>query len=92
MNNTTKAKYDVAKRMIAGHLEVSEVAAMTELPLEEIQKLKDEFDKTQPADLDFTRLNLGPVLYDNYITPEEQEIYEEMKENAKEAEEQTEQP
>lgn len=79
MNNTTKAKYDMAKRMIAGHIEVAEVAEMSELPIEEVQKLKDEFDESQPADLDFTKLNLGPVLYDNYITEEEQETLEEMK-------------
>lgn len=79
MNNTTKAKYDLAKRMIAGHLDVSEVAMMTELPEEEVQKLKDEFDKATQADLDYTKLDMGPVLFDNYITEEEQEDYDAMK-------------
>ncbi len=78
MNNTTKAKYDMAKRMIAGHLDVSEVVMMTELPEEEIQKLKDEFDKATQADMDYTKLDMGPVLFDNYITEEEQEDYERM--------------
>lgn len=78
MNNTTKAKYDLAKRMIAGHLDVAEVVMMTELPEEEVQKLKDEFDAANQADMDYTKLNMGPVLFDNYITEEEQEDYEQM--------------
>lgn len=85
MNNTMKAKYDFARRMIAGHLDVSEVAMMTELPLEEIQKLKDEFDKATQADMDFTKLDMGPVLYDNYITDEEQEDYAQIKSEAAQA-------
>lgn len=40
MNRTTKAKYDLAKRMLNVHIEPAEVAIMSDLPLEEVEKLK----------------------------------------------------
>ncbi len=79
MNHTTKARYDFAKRMIAGHLDVSEVVEMTERPLAEVQKLKDEFDKVTMSELDGMNIDMGPVLYDNYVTEEEQEDYDIIK-------------
>ena len=35
MNRTTKAKYDLAERMLNVHIEPAEVAIMSDLPLEE---------------------------------------------------------
>ncbi len=40
MNRTTKAKYDLAERMLNVHIEPAEVATMSDLPLEEVEKLK----------------------------------------------------
>lgn len=40
MNRTTKAKYDLAGRMLNVHIEPAEVAIMSDLPLEEVEKLK----------------------------------------------------
>lgn len=40
MNRTTKAKYDLAERMLNVHIESGEVAMMSDLPLEEVEKLK----------------------------------------------------
>ena len=40
MNRTTKAKYDLAERMLNVHIEPAEVAMMSDLPLEEVEKLK----------------------------------------------------
>lgn len=40
MNRTTKAKYDLAERMLNVHIEPAEVSMMSDLPLEEVEKLK----------------------------------------------------
>ena len=40
MNRTTKAKYDLAERMLNVHIEPAAVAIMSDLPLEEVEKLK----------------------------------------------------
>lgn len=40
MNRTTKAKYDLAERMLNVYIEPAEVAMMSDLPLEEVEKLK----------------------------------------------------
>ena len=40
MNRTTKAKYDLAERMLNVQIEPAEVAIMSDLPLEEVEKLK----------------------------------------------------
>ncbi|MFR0782903.1 MAG: hypothetical protein ACLSHP_08185 [Coprococcus sp.] len=40
MNKTTKAKYDLATRMLKVDISVDEVALMSGLTVEEIEKLK----------------------------------------------------
>ncbi len=40
MNRTTKAKYDLAERMLNVHIDPAEVSMMSDLPLEEVEKLK----------------------------------------------------
>lgn len=70
MNNTTKAKYDFARRMLKGKIEPEEVAMMTELPLDEIIKLDEEINpKNTDAEIikahDNVDFNIGPLLYDN---------------------------
>ena len=42
MNNTTKAKYDLAARMLKGNIPVEEVVAMSGLSEEEVKKLRFE--------------------------------------------------
>ena len=42
MNNTTKAKYDLAARMLMGNIPVEEVVAMSGLSEEEVKKIKLE--------------------------------------------------
>ena len=42
MNNTTKAKYDLAARMLKGNFPVEEVVLMSGLTEEEVKKLKFE--------------------------------------------------
>jgi len=40
LNRTTKAKYDLAERMLNVHIDPAEVSMMSDLPLEEVEKLK----------------------------------------------------
>ncbi len=74
MNNTTKARYEMAKKMLIGHIDIEEVALMTELPIEEVQKICDE---VTPADaktlenLDNMDIDFGPILRDTYETSDE---------------------
>ena len=71
MNNTNKARYEMAKKMLMGRIEAPEVALMTELPLDEIIKIQEEvtphdantIDKIDHMDIDF-----GPILVDDYET------------------------
>ncbi len=70
MNNTTKAKYDLANKMLKARIDVDEVALMSGLPKEEVTRLFEELEKQNPeatafSNLDVTDLDLGPVLYDN---------------------------
>lgn len=70
LNNTTKAKYDMAEKMLKGRIEVDEVVLMTGLPKEDIEKLKKELDDKNPANkfegMDVRDLNIGPVIFDDY--------------------------
>ncbi len=74
MNNTTKARYEMAKKMLIGHIDVEEVALMTELPIDEVQKICDE---VTPADaktlesLDNMDIDFGPILRDTYETSDD---------------------
>lgn len=77
MNNTTKAKYDVASRMLKGKIEAEEVAMMTGLPLEEIEMLKDEVvphnsEVEMLKNLDNVDLNIGEILFDNLPAEDEE--------------------
>ena len=81
MNNTTKAKYELAKKMLKGKIDIDEVAMMTSLPLEELKKLKDEVDPPNHEEeifksLDTVDLDIGPILFDD--NPAEDEELEGM--------------
>ena len=73
MNRTTKAKYDMATRMLKGRIDAEEVAMMSGLPLEEVEKLKEEVVPKNTDDevlsrLDNPNLDIGQILYDDDTT------------------------
>ena len=75
MNNTEKAKVDVAKRMLKGKIPADEVILMTGLDESLVKKLEEEIaPEVREAKilqgLDNTDLNIGEILYDNYTTDE----------------------
>lgn len=45
MNKTTKAKYDMAEKMLKVNISLDEVALMTELPLETLKEIEKEIQK-----------------------------------------------
>lgn len=45
MNNTTKAKYDMAEKMLKVDISLEEVALMTELPMETLKKIQQDIQK-----------------------------------------------
>ncbi len=76
MNNTTKALYELADKMIKGRIEVDEVVAMTGLPKEEIDKIKEKYDNQNPEatyfrTLDLSNYDIGPILNDEEIANDE---------------------
>lgn len=78
MNNTKKAQLDMARRMVAGRLDVDEIVEMTELPLEEVQKLKDEFESLMHSELQNTNLDMSGMIFDNNVTDEEMDDFNMM--------------
>ena len=73
MNNTTKAKYELARKMIKGKIDIDEVYLMTGIDKAELEKLKEEIDPAAKEakmfqDLDNTDLNIGEILFDNNET------------------------
>lgn len=47
MNNTTKAKYDMAEKMLKVDISLEEVALMTELPMETLKKIQHDIQKDE---------------------------------------------
>lgn len=78
MNNTKKAQLDMARRMVAGRLDIDEIVEMTELPLEEVQKLKDEFEALMHSELQNTDLDMSGMIFDNNVTDEEMDDFNTM--------------
>ncbi len=70
MNNTTKAKYDLATRMLKGKIDVDDVVMMSGLTRQEVEKLKDEVvpkntDAEILSKLDNVDLDIGQLLFDD---------------------------
>lgn len=70
MNNTTKAKYELATKMLKGRIDASEVVLMSGLPLEEVLKIKESIEPNSSdaeilKNLDTVDLNIGEILFDN---------------------------
>ena len=77
MNNTTKQKYELAKKMLKGKIEIDEVALMTGLSEDVLKELKEEVapenkDVQILKNLDTVDLDIGQILYDNF--PDEDNI------------------
>ena len=87
MNNTDKAKLDVARRMLKGKIEVDEVVLMTGLDKATIEKLDEEINpKNSDAailqNLDNVDLDIGQLLYDDLPAEDEElEGFHEVTEN-----------
>ena len=45
MNKTTKAKYDMAEKMLKVNISLEEVALMTELPMETLKQIENDIQK-----------------------------------------------
>lgn len=45
MNKTTKAKYDMAEKMLKVNISLDEVALMTKLPMETLKEIEKEIQK-----------------------------------------------
>lgn len=76
MNNTTKAKVELAKKMLKGKIDIDEVAIMTGLPEEQLKTIADEVvpkntDAEILKNLDTVDLNIGPILFDDLPAGEE---------------------
>ena len=73
MNHTEHAKYDMAKRMLKGQIDVEEVAMMSGLSIEAVQKLRDEQDQVERKSLGgmtVRELGVENVLIDNDVLEE----------------------
>ena len=71
MNNTTKQKYELAKKMLKGKIEIDEVALVTGLSEDVLKELKEEVapeskDVQILKNLDTVDLDIGQILYDNF--------------------------
>lgn len=69
MNNTDKAKFDAAKRMLKGKIDIEEVSMLIGIPVEQLKPLQEEIEEeirkvygnTDAYDFDMNR-----VLYDDF--------------------------
>ncbi len=78
MNNTTKGQYELARKMLKGHIDIDEVVLMSGLSKEIVSELNDEINpKNSEAqiikDLDTVDLNIGQILFDNLPAEDEAE-------------------
>lgn len=78
MNNTKKAQYELATKMLKGKIDVEEVILMSGLSKEEVEKIKEEVNPTNPEiemlkNLDNVDLNIGEILFDNLPAEDELE-------------------
>ncbi len=69
MNNSEKARYDAAKRMLKGKIDIEEVAMMMNLTVEELKPIKDEIDEEVRkvyGNIDAYDFDMKQVLFDNF--------------------------
>lgn len=77
MNNTKKAQYELATKMLKGKIDVDEVVLMSGLSTEEVEKLKEEVvphntEAEMLKNLDTVDLNIGEILFDNLPAEDEE--------------------
>ena len=73
MNKTEQAKRDLATKMLKGQIEVEEVAMISGVSLEEVQKMReelDEFERRSLGGVTLRELGVGDVIIDNDILDE----------------------
>lgn len=77
MNNTKKAQYELATKMLKGKIDVDEVVLMSGLSTDEVEKLKEEVvphntEAEMLKNLDTVDLNIGEILFDNLPAEDEE--------------------
>lgn len=73
MNKTEQAKRDLATKMLKGQIEVEEVAMISGVSLEEVQKMReelDEFERRSLGGVTLREMGVGDVIIDNDILDE----------------------
>ncbi len=78
MNNTKKAQYELATKMLKGKIDVDEVVLMSGLTTREVEALKEEVlphnsEIEMLKNLDNVDLNIGEILFDNLPAEDELE-------------------
>lgn len=69
MNNTTKAKYDLAEKMLKGRIDIDEVVMMSGLDKKEVQEIKDKLDsanKDASALKGLDRNEIGTIFFEDF--------------------------
>ena len=64
MNKTEQARLDMARKMLKGQIEVEEVAMISEVPLQQVQKIREELDAHE------REMGLENIMIDNEILDE----------------------
>ena len=72
MNNTTKGQYELAKKMLKGHIDIDEVVLMSGLSKEVVEQLNEEINPKNSEvqilkDLDTVDLNIGEILFQRWL-------------------------
>lgn len=73
MNHTEQAKVDMAKKMLKGQIDVEEIAMMSGLPLEKVQKMREEQDEIERKSLGgmtVREIGMDNLLIDNDVLDE----------------------
>lgn len=73
MNKTEQAKIDFVKKMLRGQIDVEEVAMISGVPVETVQKMREEQDQLERKALGgvtVREMGMGDVLIDNDVLDE----------------------
>lgn len=81
MNKTEQAKIDFAKKMLRGQIDVEEIAMISGVPVETVQKMRDEQDqleRTALGGVTVREMGFGDVLIDNDVLDESNVEHDEL--------------
>lgn len=73
MNKTEQARLDMARKMLKGQIEVEEVAMISEVPLQQVQKIREELDvheRKMLGGVTVREMGLENIMIDNEILDE----------------------